>query len=67
MNSYHDQLVLTKQNIENNSLQFLECSIYIDQNNVPQFRSYYKEGLELTVDYKYSISPNNLKNFCLMR
>lgn len=61
MNNYHDQLVFTKQNIENNSLQFLECSIYIDENNVPQFRSYYKEGSELTVDYKYSISPNNQK------
>ena len=61
MNSFHDQLKFTKQTIENNSLQFLDCLIYIDEKNIPQFKTYHKKGSELTIDYKYSISPRNQK------
>ena len=61
MNSFHEQLKFTKKIIENNSLQFLDCLIYIDEKNIPQFKTYHKEGSELTIDYKYSISPINQK------
>ena len=45
MNSFHDQLKFTKQTIENNSLQFLDCLIYIDDKNIPQFKTYHKKAL----------------------
>ena len=61
MNSFHDQLKFTKKTIENNSLQFLDCLIYIDEKIIPQFKAYHKDESELTKDYKYSISPMNQK------
>ena len=39
----------------------MDCSIYIDDKNIPQFKTYHKDGSELTIDYKYSISPMNQK------
>ena len=61
MNSFHPQLQFTKQKIENNALQFLDCLLYFDEKNIPQFKTNHKEGSELTFDYKHSISPINQK------
>ena len=61
MNSFHPQLQFTKQKIENNALQFLDCLLYFDEKNIPQFKTNHKEGSELTIDYKHSISPINQK------
>jgi hypothetical protein len=63
MNSVHEQLKFTKQTIENNSVQFLDCLIDIDDKNIQQFERYHKKDYELTKDYmyKYSMSLRNQK------